>query len=110
MRLASASSAIRSVNFSGTIPPCYGVFRRMPANPLRHQVAYIKSADGAMKPFQVEIADRLGAGNRFDGELDPAIDQDLSVGGLRAEARAEIDHRAVRRIVKTALIADAAQS
>src|SRR5580704_10602728 len=82
----------------------------MPANPLRHQVAYIKSADRAMKPFQVEIADRLGAGDRFDGELDPAVDQNLSVAGLRAEAGAEVHHRAVRRIVESALVADAAQS
>src|SRR5580658_9121323 len=81
----------------------------MPANPLRHQVAHIKSADGAMKAFQVEIADRLGRGDCFDGELDPAVDQDLSIGGLRAETGAEIDHRAVRRIMKTALVADAAQ-
>src|SRR6202051_1180170 len=89
MRLASASSAIRSVRFSGTIPPSLRRFRRTPAHPLRHQVAYIKSADGPMKAFQVEIADRLGNGDRFDGELDPAIDQNLPVGGLRAEAGGE---------------------
>jgi len=39
-----------------------------------------------MKAFQVEIADRLGTGDRFDGELDPAVDQDLPVGGLRSQA------------------------
>src|ERR1700720_4674179 len=108
MRLASASSAIRSVRFSGTIPPLLWHFRQMPANPLRHQVAHIKSADGAMKAFQIEIADRLGAGDCFDGELDPAVDQNLAVGGLRTQAGAEIDHRAVRRIMKPALVADAA--
>src|SRR6202008_3612519 len=102
MRLASASSAIRSVKFSGTIPPLLRRFRQMPANPLRHQVAYIKSADGAMKAFQVEIADRFGRGERLDGELDPAVDQNLPVRGLRTQAGAEIDHRAVRRIMKPA--------
>src|ERR1700724_3036142 len=102
MRLASASSAIRSVRFSGTIPPVVALFGRWPEYPLRHQVAHIKSADGAMKAFQVEIADRLGTGDRFDGELDPAVDQNLAVGGLRAEAGAEIDHPARPRIGKTA--------
>ena len=39
-----------------------------------------------MKAFQVVIADRLGAVVIVDRELDPAVDQDLPVGGLRAQA------------------------
>src|SRR5258708_13857934 len=110
MRLASASSAIRAVRFSGTISPLLWRFSATaPAELLRRQFAYIKGADGAMKPFQVELADRLRAGDRFDGELDPAVDQDLSVAGLGAEAGAGIDPRAVRRIGEAPLVTAAAQ-
>jgi hypothetical protein len=63
-----------------------------------------------MKTFQLEFADRLGAGDRFGRDLDPPVDQDLPVGGLRAQPRANVHHRAGRRIVEALLVADTAQS
>src|SRR5579863_2688639 len=106
MRLASVNSSIRSVSLSGTFPPWRLVIA---VCALRRQFAHIESADRAMQSFEVEIAERLHAGDRFDGKLDPGVDQNLSVTGLFAQPRAEIHHRAVRRIMKAAFVADIAQ-
>src|SRR5271168_3587758 len=83
MRLASASSSIASVSLSGTMSPCHGVFvseARAPGS--RRQIAHVEGANGALQALEVEFAERLNSGDRFDGNLDPAVDQDLSVGGL----------------------------
>ena len=43
-----------------------------------------------MKAFQIESPTGSMLAIDFDGELDPAVDQDLPVGRLRAEPGAEI--------------------
>src|SRR5580704_15056306 len=84
--------------------------RQISAKLLRRQLAYVKGANGPLQALQIELAELFRAGDRFDGDLDPAIDQDLPVGGLRTEPRPEIHHGSGRRIVEAAFVADIAQS
>src|SRR5215831_15906687 len=111
MRLASSNSSIASVIPLSTVPP-----RFPPEWPSLYaaawsgcQNAHVEGADRPMQAFEIEFAKRFELGNLLDRDLDPAIDQDLPVTGVRAQARTEIDHRAVRRIVETPLIADVSQ-
>src|SRR5207248_4538903 len=62
-----------------------------------------------MQTFEVELPERLKLGGFFNRDLDPAVDQNLPVIGMRAQARAEIDHRAGCRIVEASLIADVSE-
>src|SRR5215470_11658361 len=64
------------------------------------QNADVEGADRPVETLEVELAERFQLGDFFNCDLDPAIDQNLPVIGVRAQARSEIDHRAGRRIVK----------
>src|SRR5579862_2169523 len=73
------------------------------------QRADIESADGAMKPLELEFTEFVRGRDGLDGELNPAVDQDLAIGGLPAEPRAEVHHGAVGRIMQPTLVADIAE-
>src|SRR5437588_808065 len=72
------------------------------------QCAHIESANGPMQAFQIEVAERFEIGDRLDGNLHSHVDQNLAVVGMPAQARAEIDDRAGRRIVEAAFVTDVA--
>ena len=74
-----------------------------------HAAAAVERAYRPVEPLERELAGGLGAGRVLDGGLHLAVDEDLPVLGVGAQARREIDHRADRRIVEPALEADAAE-
>ncbi len=51
-----------------------------------------------MQAFQIEVAERFEIDGRFDGDLHSDVDQNLTVIGMRAQARPEIDLRNDRSI------------
>ncbi len=59
-----------------------------------------------MQTLEDEIARRLQRREAFDRGAHPAVDKNLSVAGLRAEARGEIDDRSDRRVVAATLKPD----
>jgi hypothetical protein len=48
------------------------------------QIAHVEGADRSMQTFEVELAERFEFGELFNRDLDPTIDQNLSVIGVRA--------------------------
>jgi len=48
------------------------------------QNAHVEGADRPMQTFEVELAERFEFGELFNRDLDPTIDQNLSVIGVRA--------------------------
>src|SRR3974390_2225544 len=111
MRLASANPSIASVIRLSTVPPGFPL--NWPSFYATYwsgrQNAYVEGADRPVQAFNVEVAARFDLGEFFDRDLNPAIDQNLPVIGVRAQARSEIDYRAGRRIVEASRIAHISQ-
>ena len=62
-----------------------------------------------MQTLERELPSLLRGGERLDGGLHLAVDQDLAVGGFAAQARREVDHGADGGIVEAPFEADAAE-
>src|SRR6185503_6990402 len=70
---------------------------------------HVEGRNRAMQPFQGELAGLLGTGTSLDRGLDLAVDEDLAVGGLAAEAGRQVHHCADGGIVEAPLETDPAQ-
>ena len=62
-----------------------------------------------MQTFEVELAERFEFGELFNRDLDPTIDQNLSVARLRAKTSREIDHGPDRAVFRAALETNSAE-
>ena len=59
---------------------------RYAGNRSSRQNAHVEGADRPVQAFDVEFAERFELGDFFNRDLDPAIDQNLPIIGVRAQA------------------------
>src|SRR5207237_1227682 len=77
--------------------------------PLRLEPVHVEGADRTVEALEAEFAHRLGGSDVLSGGLYLAIDEDLTVLRLAAQARGDDDDGADSGIVVPALEADAAE-
>src|SRR5262249_9733524 len=70
---------------------------------------HIEHRDRPVQTLERQLPGRLGVDQMFDSRLHLAVDQDLAVAALAAEARGEVHDCADRGVVEAALEADAAE-
>src|SRR6516225_9693271 len=102
MQLARANSSIASVIPLSTVPHDFPLDWSLfyAANWSGRQNAHIERPDRPVQTFIVEFAERFELGDFFHRDLDPALNQNLTVIGSPAQARSEIVFSAGRRIVE----------
>src|SRR5205085_11935287 len=75
---------------------------------LRAQPQHAVRGHWAVETLQRELAHRLDVDQLARRRMDPLADQDLAAGGLGAQARRDIGHRADGAVIEPSLEADRA--